>query len=164
MNANKFSENSSETLGFSGQVKRIQAILKPNTTSKGKTTTTDRERRRNRMNTLGGDKTRSRSTFRFFKKIAPTDFFFSGKVPFLVRGTESGALEGRVGGESNLICLSPGESWLFFLDKLTTSLPFSSNLYHHLVTHPVPLCFWLSFLFTSPLAENLIERIKHHCL
>ena len=110
MNANKFSENSSETLGFSGQVKRIQAILKPNTTSKGKTTTTDRERRRSRMNTLGGDKTRSRSTFRFFKKIAPTEFFFSGKVPFLVRGTESGALEGRVGGESNLICLSPGES------------------------------------------------------
>ena len=41
MNANKFSENSSETLGFSGQVKRIQAILKPNTTSKGKTKTTD---------------------------------------------------------------------------------------------------------------------------
>ena len=138
--------------------------MKPNTTSKGKTTTTDRERRRSRMNTLGGDKTRSRSTFRFFKKIAPTEFFFSGKVPFLVRGTESGALEGRVGGESNLIFLSPGESWLFFLDKLTTSLPFSSSLYHHLVTHPVPLCFWLSFLFTSPLAENLIERIKHHCL
>ena len=36
---------------------------------------------------------RSRSTFRFFKKTAPTEFFFSGKVPFLVRGTESGALE-----------------------------------------------------------------------
>ena len=63
------------------------------------------------MNTLGGDKTSSRSTFRFFKKIAPTDFFFfSGKVPFLVQGTESRALEGRVGGESNLIFLSPGES------------------------------------------------------
>ena len=99
-----------------------------------------------------------------FLKNSADRIFFSGKVPFLVRGTESGALEGRVGGESNLICLSPGESWLFFLDKLTTSLPFSSSLYHHLVAHPVPLCFWLSFLFTSPLAENLIERIKHHCL
>ena len=74
MNANKFYENSWETLRFSGQVNRIQAILKPNTTSKGRTTTADRERRRNRMNTLGDDKTRSRSTFRFFKKIAPTEF------------------------------------------------------------------------------------------
>ena len=57
----------------------------------------DRSRKatNSRMNTLGGDKTRSRSTFRFFQKIAPTEFFFSGKVPFLVRGTESGALEGR---------------------------------------------------------------------
>ena len=94
--------------------------MKPKTTSKEGTTTTDRERRRNRMNTLGGDKTRSRSTFRFFKKIAPTDFF-SGKVPFLVRGTESGALEGRVGGESNLIFfIARGE--LAFLFRQTDYL------------------------------------------
>ena len=46
----------------------------------------------------------------FLKNSADRIFFFSGKVPFLVRGTESGALEGRVGGESNLICLSPRES------------------------------------------------------
>ena len=109
MNANKFSENSwNPRIFWPGQENKGNFETK--TTSKEGTTTTDRERRRSRMSTLGGDKTRSRSTFRFFKKIAPTDFFFSGKVPFLVRGTESRALEGRVGGESNLIFLSPGES------------------------------------------------------
>ena len=41
---------------------------------KGRDNNDRSERRRNCMNTLGGDKTRSRSTFRFFKKIAPTEF------------------------------------------------------------------------------------------
>ena len=62
--------------------------MKPKTTSKEGTTTTDRERRRNCMNTLGGDKTRSRSTFRFFKKIAPTEFFFFRKGTLF--GTRNG--------------------------------------------------------------------------
>ena len=67
--------------------------------------------------------------------------FVLGKV---TNGTGNGEWgfrrEGR--GESNLICLSPGESQPF---KLTTSHPFSPNLYHHLVTHPVRLRFLLSF-------------------
>ena len=136
--------------------------MKPKTTSKEGTTTTDRERRRNRMNTLGGDKTRSRSTFRFFKKIAPTDFFFRKGTFFSTRNGEWGfRREGRGRVKPNLF-IARGE--LAFLFRQTDYVaPFFIQS-HHLVTHPVPLCFWLSFLFTSPLAENLIERIKHHCL
>ena len=67
--------------------------------------------------------------------------FFLGKVTNGRRDGEWGfRREGR--GESNLICLSAGESQPF---KLTTSHRFSPNLYHHLGTHPVRLRFFLSF-------------------
>ena len=74
--------------------------------------------------------------------------FFSGKVAFWgIADGGSGASEGRQGrGESNLICLSPGVSQPFKINKLTSSHHFSPNLDCNLVTHSVPLRFFAKFL------------------
>ena len=79
-----------------GRITRIQAISKP------KTTTTQRPRNENSL--------------RIDKKIKPTVFFFSGKVPFLVRVT----------GESVWIFWKQWASCLKYY--FTLSLPFEQRL------------------------------------
>ena len=91
------------------------------------------DNRKATKNSLWGDKN---STVRFF----------SGKVPFLGTGDGEWGFRRAGRGESNLTCLSPGESHPFKLDKLTTSHPFSPILYHHLLTHPGSTSFFAKFL------------------
>ena len=56
-----------------------RAIMKPKTTPKTKTTTTEAQRNKNM---LWGDKSKSRSSRSSFSKRAPTVIFILGKVPF----------------------------------------------------------------------------------
>ena len=86
-----------------------QAIMKPKTTPKRKTTTTEGQRNKNM---LWGDKSKSRSSRSSFSKRAPTVIFILGKVPIWKGGREGGDSKGRVInkkhtmlGESNLICM-----------------------------------------------------------
>ena len=118
--AKEFSENSWETLGFS------RKILLGNLAR-------SREYKQYRKQKRRAEEGAEKRTRYEVTKIAPSAFFGGGDGEWGFRR------EGR--GELNLICLWPGESHPFKLDKLTTSHPFSPNLYHHLVAHPVPLVF-----------------------
>ena len=93
-----------------------RAIMKPKTTPKRKTTTTEGQRNKNM---LWGDKSKSRSSRSSFSKRAPTVIFILGKVPFWEEGREGGDSKGRVInkkhtilGESDLICFSVGRATL----------------------------------------------------
>ena len=119
--AKEFSENSWETLGFS------RKILLGNLAR-------SREYKQYRKQKRRAEEGAEKRTRYEVTKIAPSAFFLGGGD-----GEWGFRREGR--GELNLICLWPGESHPFKLDKLTTSHPFSPNLYHHLVAHPVPLVF-----------------------
>ena len=134
INSKGFSENSWETLGFS------RTILIGNLARSREY----RQYRKQKQRQQKGDEKRTRYEV---TKIAPSPFSQEG-YPFWGRGTGDGEWglrrEGR--GESNLICLSPGESHPFKLDKLTTSHPFSPILYHHLLTHPGSTSFFAKFL------------------
>ena len=118
INAKEFSENSWETLGFS------RTILLGNLAR----STEYKQHRKQKQRQQKGDEKRTRYEV---TKIAPSASAFSQERYLNFWGR----------GESNIICLSPRKSHPFKLDKLTTSHPFSPNLYHHLVTHPVPPVF-----------------------
>ena len=125
INAKEFSENSWETLGFSG------TILLGNFARSREY----KQYRNQKQRQQKGDEKRTRYEV---TKIASSAFSYR-KSTLFGDGEWGFRREGR--GESNLICLSPGESHPFKLDKLTTSHSFSPNLHHYLVTHPVPLVF-----------------------
>ena len=111
INAKEFSENSRETLWFS------RTILLGNLARA-------REYKQYRKQKHRQQKGDENSTVRFF----------SGKVPFFGTGGRRGGFRRESRGESNLTCLSPGESHPK-LDKLTHFHPFYITIYWHTRVH-----------------------------